>query len=408
VSAARIAILGGGMLGACTALELARRGLHTTVFEGAPELLQGASRWSEGKIHLGFLYAADPTLSTAKRLIPGGLAFANCVSELVGKNLHEFATMEDELFLVHRDSVVDHTEFEAYARHTASLVREAASVSGSASYLTDVSSASIYRLSAAELSQVTCSCEVIAGYRVPERSVSTVAVADLISSAVSHETRITVHTNAWVTAVRRRIGGRLDVLTTTHGCSSTSETFDVVINALWEGRLAVDATLGLRPSAPWSHRFRAAVFVDALQGPLQSAVLCTGPFGDIKRYADGRSYLSWYSAGLLAEGHDIEPPRASANLTAHRRKKILQDTVTGLAPYFPSVRDLSTHAKGIRVQGGWVYAIGQGSLGERSSTLHQRDKFEITIDGGYISADTAKYSLAPWLARRIADTVCAD
>ncbi|HEX8944702.1 MAG TPA: FAD-dependent oxidoreductase, partial [Gemmatimonadaceae bacterium] len=66
----RIAILGGGMLGVCTALELARRGRPVTLIEGATRLLDGASRWNEGKIHLGFLYAADPTLSTATRLIP--------------------------------------------------------------------------------------------------------------------------------------------------------------------------------------------------------------------------------------------------------------------------------------------------------------------------------------------------
>ena len=55
-----IAILGGGMLGLCTALELARRGRRSTVFEAASTALCGASRWSEGKIHLGFVYAGDP------------------------------------------------------------------------------------------------------------------------------------------------------------------------------------------------------------------------------------------------------------------------------------------------------------------------------------------------------------
>ncbi|MEN3355193.1 MAG: hypothetical protein V7640_3351, partial [Betaproteobacteria bacterium] len=54
----RIAILGGGMLGICTALELARRGRRVTLIEGAADVLQGASRWNEGKVHLGFLYAA--------------------------------------------------------------------------------------------------------------------------------------------------------------------------------------------------------------------------------------------------------------------------------------------------------------------------------------------------------------
>jgi hypothetical protein len=29
----------------------------------------------------------------------------------------------------------------------------------------------------------------------------------------------------------------------------------------------------------------------------------------------------------------------------------------------------------------------------------------MTVDGGYISVDTAKYSLAPWLAARVAEIV---
>src|SRR5947207_5333082 len=102
---ARIAILGGGMLGTCTALELARRGRRSTLFEGASTLIQGASRWSEGKIHLGFVYAGDPTLRTTQRLIPGGLAFAGLVSRLVHCPLDPFITAEDEIFLVHRESI---------------------------------------------------------------------------------------------------------------------------------------------------------------------------------------------------------------------------------------------------------------------------------------------------------------
>src|SRR5689334_14845935 len=58
----RIAVLGGGMLGVCTALELAHRGRDVTLLEGAADVMQGASRWNEGKIHLGFLYAADASM----------------------------------------------------------------------------------------------------------------------------------------------------------------------------------------------------------------------------------------------------------------------------------------------------------------------------------------------------------
>ena len=402
VTQPRIAILGAGILGTCTALELARRGQPVTIIEGATRLLEGASRWNEGKFHLGFLYAADPSLCTATRMIAGGLAFPELVTRHIGQSLDPFTT-DDDVFLVHRDSVVDAHAFAAYADRASALLREAAAQHGAPRYLSNVCEP-VRRLSPSELAVLTTSENIVAGFRVPERSVSTVAVADLLCAAVAAESCIEVRTSTWIDAVRRRGSGRLDVITSALDADGLIG-FDVVVNALWEGRLAIDATLSITPPAPWTHRFRAGVFGHAGETTLSSAVVCTGPFGDVKRYRDGRVYLSWYESGLLAEGHEMEPPRRKAKLPRERGAQVMQGTLDALAKYFPAVVDLAHEADELEVRGGWVYAIGQGSLADRASTLHQRDKFEITIDRGYISVDTAKYSLAPWLAAKVAETI---
>ena len=57
-------------MGSSVALLLGRRGVQVTVFDQAPLPFAGASRWNEGKIHLGYLYAADPSLETARRVLP--------------------------------------------------------------------------------------------------------------------------------------------------------------------------------------------------------------------------------------------------------------------------------------------------------------------------------------------------
>jgi len=405
VKDARIAILGGGMLGTCTALELARRGRRSTLFEGRQTLLQAASRWNEGKIHLGFLYAGDPTLRTAQRLIPGGLAFAGLVGRLIQRTLDAFITAEDDIYLVHRESVAGPEAFEAYGKRTAALVREAASQPNGRQYLCDVTHAAIRRLSPSDLARITSADEVVAGYRVPERSISTVAVADFMHQATVSEPLVEIRADTRVTAVERRRDGRFGVHTDATSVAPADAPFDVVINALWEGRPAVDASLGIQPIAPWSHRFRAAVFAYAPGISFPSAVLCTGPFGDVKCYADGRVYLSWYSAGLLAEGHAIEPPRISAVLERSRREAVLQGTLQSLSRYLPAIQLFEDSRTVLEVHGGWVYALGQGSLADSTSTLHRRDRFNMTIDRGYISVDTAKYSLAPWLAHRVAELV---
>jgi tRNA A58 N-methylase Trm61 len=68
---------------------------------------------------------------------------------------------------------------------------------------------------------------------------------------------------------------------------------------------------------------------------------------------------------------------------------------------------LAESADSLEVHAGWVYAIGAGSLADRASELHRRDQFVLTEDRGYISVDTGKYSVAPWLAERVAIRVCA-
>src|SRR5688572_31513296 len=100
----RVAVLGAGIMGCCTALQLARGGCSTTVIDKASATMTAASRWNEGKIHLGFLYAGDPSGRTADRLIPGGLGFRAIMESLIGETLAGATTVQPDLYLVHRDS----------------------------------------------------------------------------------------------------------------------------------------------------------------------------------------------------------------------------------------------------------------------------------------------------------------
>ena len=49
----RIAILGAGIMGGSLALFLARKGADITLFDKTAEPFSAASRWNEGKIHIG-------------------------------------------------------------------------------------------------------------------------------------------------------------------------------------------------------------------------------------------------------------------------------------------------------------------------------------------------------------------
>src|SRR5262245_21825995 len=71
-----VGVLGGGLQGCCIALALAERKVRVTLFDKNDALLSRAAAANEGKIHLVYMYAGDPTLSTAKTMMAGALSFA--------------------------------------------------------------------------------------------------------------------------------------------------------------------------------------------------------------------------------------------------------------------------------------------------------------------------------------------
>ena len=100
----RVAVLGGGITGVCTALGLADRGVTVDLYERDQRLISGASYWNEGKIHLGLVYAQDHTRKTARTMVEGALSFRPLLSRWIESNVLERAVSNRFLYAVHRDS----------------------------------------------------------------------------------------------------------------------------------------------------------------------------------------------------------------------------------------------------------------------------------------------------------------
>ena len=388
-------------MGSSLALFLARKGAQVTLFDKATKPMDAASRWNEGKIHLGYLYNADSSLRTARHIMPGGLLFRPLVEDLIGCDLGPVMTRKDDIYLCHLDSVVAPEAMAAYLEEVTEMVR---GHPDARHYLADASEARVQRLSAAELAEVCNPERFTAGFRVPERSVETTWLADRFVAALEAERQITLQMNTRVTG-----------LAVPHGSSqgpwwveSTAGRFDgydCVINALWEGRMAIDQSVGLAPQGEWSNRYRQSLFLhskEAMDCPC--VIIATGPFGDIKNYNGRDFYLSWYPAGLRAESSAIAPPERET-LDMPDPEVVIEAVFANLQKYLPWVAELRERADSIRVEGGWVFAAGRGALSAPSSTLHRRSEYGVVRKGSYISIDTGKYSTAPWSARAIVDEV---
>ena len=396
VAGRRVGVLGGGIMGCSLALFLARSGAHVSLFDEAAEPFTGASRWNEGKIHLGYLYAGDPSLDTARKLIDGGLVFRDLVEELLEQDISPAVSPRDEIYLAHRSSIVDADSMSGYFNAVSGLIRSHPSADR---YFSDLAHAGSVGLTAAELRNVSRSDAIVAGFRLPERSILTSWIADRYVAAIKAEPSIELLPNVRIEAVagsagKWRVSAR----------PAMADSFDVIVNCLWHGREAVDRASGFGADASQtSYRYRASAFLRCREAcQLPSVVLAVGPFGDIKNYNDRDLYLSWYSEGLLEDR--IDGPSA-ISLDAKAKDRILAGTVNRLSAYFPELADIVRHPASLDVAGGWVVAHGTGSMDDPSSPLHRRDRFGISRFGSYFSVDTGKYSTAPWLARRLANEI---
>ena len=383
-------------MGCALAIQLARRGFDVTVFDREAAPMAAASRWNEGKIHLGYIYGADPTLATAQHLLTGGLLFADRLRELIDFDLAGHVTADDDIYLVHRDSVVGPEVLRPKFDAISALVREHPDAGR---YLVDVSDARTREIEPDEL-RTMAGTDIVAGFRVPERSVQTRWVADRLAEAAASTSRVELRLSTVVLGVEPLDGA--DGAWRVRTSAASDESFDIVVNALWNGRLPVDVTAGLDPEPPWTHRYRRCVFIRTRSvSDLPSALVAVGGFGDVKNYNGRDFYVSWYPVGLVSQGSELELT-APPSPTAAQTDAFIGRVRTALEPLMPGIGRVFDDAESAVVHGGFVFALGAGSLDDPRSGLHRRDRYGVQRRGSYFSIDTGKFSTAPWLAREVA------
>jgi FAD dependent oxidoreductase len=373
------------MLGSSLAVLLARNGARVTLFDAAERPMSRAGRWNEGKIHLGYLYAADPTLNTARKLIAGGQLFRPIVESIIESSIEGHLTSGQELYLTHTDSVVGPSTTLGYLNAVWELNGD-----------TSEKAPRPTRLTQYELAKISENPKLVAGFRVPEKSVNTSWIADRILARLTTHKAIEMKCDCVVKSAEKSVRGW-----SVETCDGDFIGFDAVVNALWEGKSAVDDASGYGSGERLSYRFRASVFMKVAHSGLNNVVITTGPFGDIKNYDDGSVYLSWYPAALLLDCRQAHAPAAPV-IDGVNEIGICSRTIDALSEFFPVVANLPAAASETVVRGGWVVAHGGGLLSDPLSRLHRRDEFGVSRHDSYYSVDVGKYSVAPWLASRLA------
>ena len=394
-------VLGGGIQGMSTAFAMTEAGWSVTVIDRLPLPLMGTSLRGEGKLHLGYVYGNDPSRATAALMLEGALAFAETLERWLPAPLAwDLLRSEPFLYAVLPDSMVG---VEALAGHYAwvdDVVVGRFAAGASYAGKSEFRPVELLRPSerhgfVGDVQAVFKTSEVAVDPELLRESF----LAGTVERGVSFLGNTTVH------AVERAEHGFRVSCTNSTG-ATVSHRADVVINCLWDGRLAIDATLGIRPSRPWSYRLKYAVH-GTLPGGIQeppSVTYVLGPFGDVVRRASGRIYASWYPECLAGWSDElVVPPEWRPALDSVASEPMRRDVATRTLRALSRLVPALSHLRVDMVTAGVIVAWGDTDIDQLDSELHRRDAIGVHAHDGYFSVDTGKLTTAPLFAQRVAD-----
>jgi glycine/D-amino acid oxidase-like deaminating enzyme len=353
----KIGVLGGGLQGCTIALALAERGADVTIFDRNDALLTGVAIANEGKIHLGYTYAGDPSLATAKTMIKGALAFAPFFARHLSAPELALPTSIPAVYGVHRESQRPVEDVCRYLKVVHALIMEAAESEPGAYFGKDLKAAP-RAWSRAEIEQNFNPVCLDAAFDTVEVAINPVELGKTLRACIVGHPGIETALNRIVT--RAKVENNAVWVETEHK-KIHRERFDHVVNALWGGRLALDHSVGLYSNRPWLHRLKYGVSVSLPPGaqiPLSSTFVL-GPFGEVVSYGDGTIYLTWYPECLQGISRELLPPNWANHPDEPLRSQIVHRTVEALSEVVPSLRQIDPKdLLEAQVKGGVIVAGG--------------------------------------------------
>ncbi len=382
-----ITIIGGGIQGTTLALALAGRGVGSLIVEKEDRLLSQASLRNEGKLHLGFVYALDPTGQTTTAMVEGALTFSPLLERWCGEVDWRSGCSESFGYVVMEDSLASAAELEHHYVSVLGEIERRAGPLGD-SYLG-------HRIAGKEVVRHAGSApEMRSGFgshwfETPERAIDPRLVCHHLEKAVADDPLIEVLTAHRVDSLERTLGGFSLGLSTKSGEASLNTC--QVANCSWEGRPALDRQ-AFGEETGQCYRIKHQVVVrggDA--GALRPLTLVQGPYGDVVPWPNGDIYVSWYPVSRTHFGDSpVGRPRADAEVAGRTRDHIVT-LVPGL--------DAS-----VVVDHGACYIVAQGKtdIGDRHSGLHSRNQDAITESQGWWSLSAGKLTTAPLASERCA------
>jgi len=403
---APVAVLGAGLAGSATALELAKRGVRVALIDQDEIAVNRASLRNEGKIHLGFIYAKDSSLGTARMQLQGALSFRRLLSRWIGAAADRLRRSTPFVYAVASNSLLSPQELSTHYDAVERLYRQALADDPSSDYL-GTRPENLVRECPRDLFAAFFRTDSFsAAFLTAELAIDTLELAQHLRRSIGSQPNIRFFPGHRVCAVERRGNG---LVVGGSGSEGAWQLYaDHVVNALWEGRLLIDRTFGLDPVPGWLHRlkYRVIARLPARLRGAPSATMVLGPYGDIVIRPDATAYLSWYPRGLRGWTHDLVPPQSwtsacRGEVAPAEAEAIAQELRQGLDAWYPGIAE----AYPLLVDAGAIVAYGNSDVDDVTSDLHKRSRIGVTSLDNYHSLEPGKLTTAPLFAMEAATRV---
>jgi glycine/D-amino acid oxidase-like deaminating enzyme len=340
-------------------------------------------------------------------MMQGALAFAPFFARHLGLAQGSISISRPAAYVVHRESQRTPDQVLRYLKSVHRLIREASEGRRDAYFGRDLTAEP--RMWSGEEREAQFDPRVaVAAFDTPEVAIDPAALAVAVRSRMDADRRIDIRLRHQVTSVDDANG--LEVVLQAPG-GVVRERFDHVVNALWDGRFAINETRGLRPNRPWLYRLKYGVSFQLPRGTNlpPSATFVSGPFGEVVSYANGLTYLTWYPICLQGISKDVTPPEWPTYPAEPLRSGLLEGTLKAMAQFVPSLRALNPgELQDATVKGGVIVAWGETDIDDPASELHRRFEIGVTSTGRYHSVDPGKLTMAPYFADVCAGRILED
>jgi len=387
-------VLGGGIQGCCIALMLRKHGYEVNLIDKSKDILSRASLNGTGKIHLGFVFGADPFLKTGKNLLLSALYFAPYMEYLLDEKV-DWEKFKSTTFnyLVAKDSMLSPDQVSAYFQTLQDLYLEHIK-NENLTYLGERPERLYQKISL----PVQVNPDFFqACFATEEVCIYLESFNEIIKKKIQSE-NISLCLNQYVTNVKRIDDGFIVDIHSSDGKTSQIKS-DLVFSCLWEGNMDLDKKMGIEIKKGYNLRLKCGIITKSpvtLQ-ELSSFTIIQGPYGDYVSYPQKKaSYFSWYPSSMKGMLVDQSMPSnwdefCDGHIPDDMKQNLVNENNLYFQQLIPALPDFET----LTIRAGVIVANAHSDIYDRNSKLHERSEFPITQNDGYFSINTGKLTNAP-------------